>query len=70
MMKRTNVLIALVATLSAVARASSQTAVRAHTDSPKGAPVFTDLASFYASLPVVAPHPFAPFVGRFFRRGA
>src|SRR4051812_18700316 len=58
MMNRTNVLIALVATLSAVARASSQTAVRAHADSPKGAPVFTDLASFYASLPVVAPHPF------------
>jgi hypothetical protein len=60
MMKTTNALIALIAligTLSA-APAVSQTAVLAHADSPKNTPVFTDLASFYASLPAIAPHPF------------
>jgi len=37
--------------------ALAQTAVQAGASRPKGDPVFSDLASFYASLPVVAPHP-------------
>ena len=58
MMKTTHTLIALVGILGASLPALSQTAVRTHSDSPKSAPVFADLASFYASLPVVDPHPF------------
>jgi len=58
MMKTTQTLIALVGILGASLPALSQTAVRTHSDSPKSAPVFSDLASFYASLPVVDPHPF------------
>jgi len=58
MMKTTQTLIALVGILGASLPALSQTAVRTHSDSPKSAPVFADLASFYASLPVVDPHPF------------
>ena len=34
----------------------AQTPTRTHTDRPTNDPVFSDLASFYASLPVVAPH--------------
>jgi Protein of unknown function (DUF2891) len=37
--------------------ALSQTRMRAGADRPKSDPVFRDLASFYASLPVVEPHP-------------
>src|ERR1051325_485303 len=33
----------------------AQTPTRVHTDRPKDDPVFSDLASFYASLPVVQP---------------
>src|SRR3954471_16983810 len=54
MMKRP----AFIAILVAVAAGNAQTTVRAHTDAPKSAPVFTALASFYASLPVVHPRPF------------
>src|SRR5262245_14333448 len=49
---------AIVGALSlAVGGASAQTTVQAGTTRPKADPVFSDLASFYASLPVVAPHP-------------
>jgi DUF2891 family protein len=41
----------------AAGAAVAQTAIQAGTGHPKGDPVFSDLASFYASLPVVAPHP-------------
>ena len=37
--------------------ALAQTTVQAGVSRTKSAPVFSDLASFYASLPVVAPHP-------------
>ena len=44
--------------MSLVAGAAlAQTAVQAGGARPKGDPAFSDLASFYASLPVVAPHP-------------
>ena len=44
--------------LSLVAGAApAQTAVQAGIGRPRSDPVFSDLASFYASLPVVAPHP-------------
>jgi len=33
----------------------AQTTLRVHADRPKNDPVFSDLASFYASLPVVQP---------------
>jgi hypothetical protein len=58
MMKTTHTLIALVGILGAALPALSQTTVRSHSDSPKSPPVFSDLASFYASLPSVDPHPF------------
>ena len=58
MMKTTHTLIALVGILGGALPALSQTTVRSHSDSPKSPPVFSDLASFYASLPAVAPHPF------------
>jgi hypothetical protein len=58
MMKITHALIALIGILGAAVPAISQTTVGAHSASPKSAPTFTDLASFYASLPVVDPHPF------------
>jgi hypothetical protein len=41
----------------AASAALAQTPVQAGSARPKREPVFTDLASFYASLPVVAPHP-------------
>jgi hypothetical protein len=41
----------------AAGAALAQTAVQAGAPQPKSDPVFSDLASFYASLPVVAPHP-------------
>ena len=58
MMKTTHTLIALVGILGGALPALSQTTVRSHSDSPKSPPVFSDLASFYASLPSVDPHPF------------
>jgi hypothetical protein len=58
MMKITNALIPLIGILGAAVPAISQTTVGAHSESPKSVPVFTDLASFYASLPAVDPHPF------------
>ena len=58
MMKTTRTLVALSAILGAAEPAISQSTVRAHSEPPRSAPVFTDLASFYASLPAVDPHPF------------
>lgn len=52
----TGLALATVALAAGTARA--QTAVSPSADSSKGAPRFQDLASFYASLPAVAPHPF------------
>jgi len=47
------------AVLSLVATSTlAQTAVRPRAERPKADPVFSDLASFYASLPVVNPRPF------------
>jgi DUF2891 family protein len=49
---------AMVGVLSLAAGAAlAQTAVQAGVADSKTDPVFSDLASFYASLPVVAPHP-------------
>jgi len=48
----------MIGALSLVANAAlGQTTVQAGAARSKGDPVFSDLASFYASLPVVAPHP-------------
>jgi len=48
----------MIGVLAPVAGAAlAQTAVQAGVSRPKGDRVFSDLASFYASLPVVAPHP-------------
>jgi len=49
---------AMMGVLSLVAGAAlAQTAVQAAAARPKGDPVFSDLTSFYASLPAIAPHP-------------
>jgi len=49
---------AMMGVLSLVAGAAlAQTAVQAGAGRTKGDPVFSDLASFYASLPAIAPHP-------------
>ena len=51
-------ILAMIGALSLVANAAlGQTTVQAGAARSKGDPVFSDLASFYASLPVVAPHP-------------
>jgi len=41
----------------ATSAALAQTTIQAGTHRPPSDPVFNDLASFYASLPAVAPHP-------------
>ena len=51
-------ILAMIGALSLVANAAlGQTTVQAGAARSKGDPVFSDLASFYASLPVVAPRP-------------
>jgi hypothetical protein len=49
--------LATIGLLFAMSAATAQTAIRTHVAQTKSDPVFSDLASFYASLPVVEPKP-------------